>query len=182
MRVFFPKMGLSFQKRIVLPPYPTRSNEPAKSTVRTGLNLPGMSYAASYSGIGTANTVGTTNAAGTATGYNNNFLKGIGSYKLNLTNGLSLKTDGISATNAMNPTNFRRENILPREELLYGQHFTFGASYNGLNNMLRGGAGGMNGRNPGLSLHAGISFWSLIPQSSQTHPQSSLPDGQHSLR
>jgi hypothetical protein len=116
---------------------------PAKSTVRTGLNL---------------NTLRTTNAAGTANGYNNNFLKGIGSYKLNLANGLSLKTDGISATNALNPANFRRENILPREELLYGQHLTLGASYNGLNNMLRGGAGGMNGRNPGLSLHAGISF------------------------
>jgi len=144
---------------------------PAKSTVRTGLNLPGMSYAASYSGIGATsgigtasgigatNTLRTMNAAGTANGYNNNnFLKGIGSYKLNLANGLSLKTDGISATNALNPANFRRENILPREELLYGQHLTLGASYNGLNNMLRGGAGGMNGRNPGLSLHAGISF------------------------
>jgi hypothetical protein len=71
---------------------------------------------------------------------------------------LSLKTEAISATNALNPTNLRRENILPREELLYGQHFTLGASYNGLNNMLRGSAGGMNGRNPGLSLHAGISF------------------------
>lgn len=116
---------------------------PAKSTVRTGLNL---------------NSLRTTNAAGTANGYNNNLLEGIGSYKLNLANGLSLKTDGISATNALNPANFRRENILPREELLYGQHLTLGASYNGLNNMLRGGAGGMNGRNPGLSLHAGISF------------------------
>ena len=137
---------------------------PAKSTAGNGLNLPGTSYAASYSGIGatsgigTTNTSRTTNAAGTANGYNNNFLKGIGSYKLNLANGLSLKTDGISTTNALNPTNFRRENILPREELLYGQHLTLGASYNGLNNMLRGGAGGMNGRNPGLSLHAGISF------------------------
>jgi hypothetical protein len=143
---------------------------PAKSTVRTGLNLPGMSNAASYSGIGTTSGIGetsgivtknilrTTNAAGTANDYNNNFLKGIGSYKLNLANGISLKTDGISATNALNPTNFRRENILPREELLYGQHLTLGASYNGLNNMLRGSAGGMNGRNPGLSLHAGISF------------------------
>ena len=118
---------------------------PAKSTAGNGLNL---------------NTLRTTNTAGTANGYNynNNFLKGIGSYKLNLANGLSLKTDGISATNALNPANFRRENILPREELLYGQHFTLGASYNGLNNMLRGSAGGMNGRNPGLSLHAGISF------------------------
>jgi hypothetical protein len=123
-----------------------------KPIARNGLNLPGISYAAAYSGIGATNSPGTTN------GYNNNFLKGIGSYKLNLANGLSLKTDGISATNALNPANFRRENILPREELLYGQHLTLGASYNGLNNMLRGGAGGMNGRNPGLSLHAGISF------------------------
>jgi hypothetical protein len=117
-----------------------------KSTARTGLNLPGMSYAASWSGIGATNSY-------------NNFLKNAGTYKLNLTSGLSLKTEAFSATNALNPNNFRRGNVLPREVLLDGQHFTLGASYNyGLNNMLRGGAGGMNGRNPGLSLHAGISF------------------------
>jgi hypothetical protein len=86
------------------------------------------------------------------------FLKNIGSYKLNLSNGFSLKTQGISTVNALNPNNFRRPNVLSREDLLYGQHFSFGASYNGLNNMLRGGYGGTNGRNPGLSLHAGISF------------------------
>ena len=86
------------------------------------------------------------------------FLKNIGSYKLNLSNGFSLKTQGISTINALNPNNFRRPNVLSREDLLYGQHFSFGASYNGLNNMLRGGYGGANGRNPGLSLHAGISF------------------------
>ena len=128
-----------------------------KPIARNGLNLPGISYAAAYSGIGATNSPGTTN------GYNNNFLKGIGTYKLNLSNGLSLKTESSFASvsspvSALNPTNFRRENILPREELLYGQHLTLGASYNGLNNMLRGSAGGMNGRNPGLSLHAGISF------------------------
>ena len=86
------------------------------------------------------------------------FLKNIGSYKLDLSNGFSLKTQGISTVNALNPNNFRRPNVLSREDLLYGQHFSFGASYNGLNNMLRGGYGGANGRNPGLSLHAGISF------------------------
>jgi len=101
-----------------------------------------------------SNSFGTTNGGG----YNNNFLKGIGTYKLNLASGLSLKTDAISATNTLNPNSLHRGNILPHEELLYGQHFTFGASYNGLNNMLRGGFGGMNNRNPGLSLHAGISF------------------------
>ena len=88
----------------------------------------------------------------------NNFLKNIGSYKLNLSDGFSLKTEGISSMNAMNITNFRRGNMLPKEELLYGQRFSLGASYNGLNNMLKGGFGGANGRNPGLSLHAGISF------------------------
>jgi hypothetical protein len=105
-----------------------------KSTARTGLNLsPTNTY--------------------------NNFLKNAGTYKLNLTSGLSLKTGAFSATDALNPNNFRRGNVLPKEVLLNGQHFTLGASYNyGLNNMLRGGAGGMNGRNPGLSLHAGISF------------------------
>jgi hypothetical protein len=117
-----------------------------KSTARTGLNLPAMSYAASWSGTGTTNTY-------------NNFLKNAGTYKLHLASGLSLKTGAFSATDALNPNNFRRGNVLPREVLLDGQHFTLGASYNyGLNNMLRGGAGGMNGRNPGLSLHAGISF------------------------
>ena len=116
-----------------------------RSSAGTGLKLSGMSYAAS-SGIGATNTY-------------NNFLKNAGTYKLNLSNGLSLKTEAFSATNALNPNNFRRGNVLPREVLLDGQHFTLGASYNyGPNNMLRGGAGGMNGRNPGLSLHAGISF------------------------
>jgi hypothetical protein len=122
-----------------------------KSTAKNGLNLSGMSYGTSYSGIGATNSY-------------NNFLKGVGSYKLNLSNGLSLKTESLSATNflnpnnLMNPGNLRRENILPHEEILYGQHLTLGASYNGLNNMLKGGFGGANGRNPGLSLHAGISF------------------------
>jgi hypothetical protein len=123
-----------------------------RSYAGTGLNLRNMLYAASWSGIGATNT------------NNNNFLKSTGSYKLNLSSGnlinsLGLKTEAFSATNALNPNNFRRGNVLPREVLLDGQHFTLGASYNyGLNNMLRGGAGGMNGRNPGLSLHAGISF------------------------
>jgi hypothetical protein len=100
---------------------------------------------------------GAMNNAGTTAGYNI-FLKNIGSYKLDLSNGLSLKTEGISTLSALNPNIFRREDLLPREELLYGQHFSLGASYNGLNNMLKGGFGGMNSRNPGLSLRAGISF------------------------
>lgn len=93
------------------------------------------------------------------TGLNLSGMSSAGTYKLNLASGLSLKTQAFSATDALNPNNFWRGNVLPREVLLDGQHFTLGASYNyGLNNMLRGGAGGMNGRNPGLSLHAGISF------------------------
>ena len=88
----------------------------------------------------------------------NNFVKTIGSYKLNLSNGLSLKTQDISTFNTPNLNNFRLGNILPREDLLYGQHFSLGASYNGLSNMLRGNFGGMNSRNPGLSLRAGIRF------------------------
>ena len=84
--------------------------------------------------------------------------KNIASYKLDLSNGFSLKTQDISTVNAMKFDNFRRGNILPKEELLYGQRFSLGASYNGLNNMLKGGFGGMNSRNPGLSLHAGIRF------------------------
>jgi hypothetical protein len=110
-----------------------------KSSIGTGLNFSRFSY------------------AGTTSSYNN-FLKNIGSYKLDLSNGLSLKTESLSNVNALNPNNFRRPNLLPREELLYGQRFSLGASYNGLNNMLKGGFGGTNGRNPGLSLHAGISF------------------------
>jgi hypothetical protein len=122
----------------------------------TGLNL----STTSFSGAGTTNSFETTNGGGynNSGGYNTNFLKGIGSYKLDLANGLSLKTAAISATNPLTPNSLRRGNILPHEELLYGQHFTFGASYNGLNNTLRGGSGGMNNRNPGLSLHAGFSF------------------------
>lgn len=125
-----------------------------KST--TGLDLSGYSY----SRAGGMNSTGIKNGSP-------DFLKNIGSYKLNFSNGLSLKTESsfnsLLNPNAMmnptgNPSGFRRENILPHEELLYGQHITLGASYNGLNNMLRGGYGGMNSRNPGLSLHAGISF------------------------
>jgi hypothetical protein len=118
-----------------------------KSSFTNRLDLSRFSYAGN----------GAMNKAGTASSYNS-FLKNIGSYKLNLSNGFSLKTQGISTVSALNPNNFRRENLLSREDLLYGQHFSFGASYNGLNNMLRGGFGGTNGRNPGLSLHAGISF------------------------
>ena len=118
-----------------------------KSSFTNRLDLSRFSYAGNEA----------MNKAGTASSYNS-FLKNIGSYKLNLSNGFSLKTQGISTVSALNPNNFRRENLLSREDLLYGQHFSFGASYNGLNNMLRGGFGGTNGRNPGLSLHAGISF------------------------
>jgi hypothetical protein len=125
-----------------------------KST--TGLDLSGYSY----SRAGGMNSTGIKNSSP-------DFLKNIGTYKLNFSNGLSLKTESsvnslLNPNTLMNPSgspsSLRRENILPHEELLYGQHFSFGASYNGLNNMLRGGYGGMNSRNPGLSLHAGISF------------------------
>jgi hypothetical protein len=113
-------------------------------------------------GMNNSMTTGTNNAG--PAGTYNSFLKNLSSYKLNLSNGFSLKTtEGLSTMstfNAFNPNSLRRENFMPREELLYGQRFSLGASYNGLNNMFRGGfgGGGMNSRNPGLSLHAGISF------------------------
>ncbi len=130
---------------------PVPDSAMTRSTAKTGLNLSGFS-----SRTGGMNGAGTGNSSV-------DFLKNIGAYKLNLSNGLSLKTESsfnslLNPGTVMNPNNLRRGSIMPKEELMYGQHFSFGASYNGLNNTLRGGTGGMNGRNPGLSLHAGISF------------------------
>jgi|ERR1700677_984883 hypothetical protein len=92
-------------------------------------------------------------------------------YKLNLSNGLSIRPGGgvnfLSAWNSLgtaggaspDPAAFRRGNVIPREVLFDAQHFTFGASYNyGLNNLWRSGGFGGASKNPGLSLHAGFSF------------------------
>jgi hypothetical protein len=97
-------------------------------------------------------------------------------YKLNLSNGLSIRAGGTTnflsawnsigttnsigtnAANSPDPTAFRRGNLIPHEVLFDAQHFTLGASYNyGLNNMWHSGFSGAS-KNPGLSLHAGFSF------------------------
>jgi hypothetical protein len=107
---------------------------------------------------------------------NSNFMKSIRQYKLNLTRNLSIlggtnlgssrpsgnanymmganTMDGMAS---LNPANLRRADIGLRQVRLDIQHFSLGASYNyGMNNLLRETP--QNGRNPGLSLHAGFSF------------------------
>jgi hypothetical protein len=62
----------------------------------------------------------------------------------------------------MNPSGmFRRPDIGFRGLLFNAQNFSVGASYNGLNNLMRSGfSGDMNesSRNNGFSIHAGIHF------------------------
>jgi hypothetical protein len=65
-------------------------------------------------------------------------------------------TDG---TTGPNTAGFRRGDLGLRGVRLDIQHFTLGASYNGLNNIMKpGGFSGDNSRNAGLSIHAGLTF------------------------
>ena len=97
-------------------------------------------------------------------------------HQLYLTKGLSIQTSSLfpspfSATNGMRNggapdpmgmTSFRRPD-LGLKDLRFGMdNFTVGASYNGLNNLTRGGSfsggGGQGSRNTGLTIHAGLRF------------------------
>jgi hypothetical protein len=97
-------------------------------------------------------------------------------HQLNLAKGFSIQTNSFfsspfSAMNSirnggtpdpMSMTSLRRPD-LGLNNLRFGMdNFTFGASYNGLNNLTRGGGfsggAGQGTRNTGLSIHAGLRF------------------------
>lgn len=106
------------------------------------------------------------------------FMKSVGSipHQLNLAKGFSIQTssffgspfsamNGIRNGGALDPmsiTSLRRPD-LGLNNLRFGMdNFTLGASYNGLNNLTRGGGysggAGQGSRGTGLSIHAGLRF------------------------
>ncbi len=97
-------------------------------------------------------------------------------HQLNLTKGFSIQTSSLfsspfSAMNSirnggapdpMSMTSLRRPDLGLNNLRFDMQNFTLGASYNGLNNLTRGGGfsggAGQGSRNTGLSIHAGLRF------------------------
>lgn len=103
-------------------------------------------------------------------------MKRVGSipHQLSLTKGFSIQTSGLLNPGAMGGfrnentadplgmSNFRRPDLGLKGVRFDMQNFTVGASYNGLNNLMRvggfSGEGGQGARNTGLSIHAGLRF------------------------
>lgn len=143
--------------------------------IPAGLHAQGLQYLpdTSFARKSPIDGLGAANSAFAATGSlrtdNFNFSQ------LHLTRSVSLQTgvpsnyasfssrmqnmQNYDGTTGPNTTNFRRGDFGLRGVRLDIQHFTLGASYNGLNNLMKpGGFSGDNSRNAGLSIHAGLTF------------------------